>query len=118
MCPVFTPNAQTRRFERHKVDLPVRVIVDASEKTRILDARGNDVSRRGMCVRAGLELSVGQVIKIEFTHPFSSQPLRVAAIVRNRIGYSYGVEFFPRSAEECESVLAFGDVLRQMVAGC
>ena len=77
MCPVFTSNAQTRRFERHKVDLPVRVIVDASEKTRILDARGNDVSRRGMCVRAGLELAR---LNLAFT--------RIAAPIDGRIGRS------------------------------
>jgi len=105
-----------RGFERYKLDLPVRVIIEGTDKTRILDARGTDVNQRGMCVRAGLELSVGQLIQIEFTHPFSSQPLRCAAIVRNRIGYSYGLEFRANSEEERASVLAFADLLQQFVA--
>ena len=42
---------------------------------------------------AGVELNVGEGLEIEFTLPYSSEPIRVSGAVRNRVGYRYGCEF-------------------------
>jgi hypothetical protein len=86
--------ARKRRWERFKIDVPIRLIYwNSLHAAKISDARGRDMSEGGMAVFAGVELRVGDIIEIEFTPAYSGQPLRVKAEVRNRRGYSYGIEF-------------------------
>jgi hypothetical protein len=90
-----------RRWQRHKLDLPIRLILQRDGKTSIVSARGSEVSEGGLLVFAGAELKTGDEIAVEFTPPFSSEPIRVRGTVRNRAGYKYGVEFiFQTSAEK------------------
>ena len=88
-----------RRWVRHKLDVPIRVIVHLEEKSRVITGRGREISEGGMAVFAGVELRPGDQIEVEFTPPYGG-PIRVQGIVRNRNGYSYGVEFFAESAEQ------------------
>ncbi len=88
-----------RRWTRHKLDVPIRVIVHLEEKSRVITGRGKEISEGGMSVCAGVELRVGVKIEVEFTPPYGG-PIRVQGIVRNRHGYSYGVEFFVMSEEQ------------------
>ena len=86
--------SRKRRWQRSKIDVPIRLIFWNSLHTaKIVDARGRDMSEGGMAVFAGVELRIGDIIEIEFTPAYSGQPLRVKAEVRNRRGYSYGIEF-------------------------
>lgn len=79
-----------RRWPRHKVDLPVRIIATNGLVTAPILARGNDVSRAGMALHAAVALTPGDKMDLEFATP---TPLRVSAIVRNRIGNRLGLEF-------------------------
>jgi PilZ domain len=93
--------ARKRRWERSQIDVPIRLIFWNSLHTaKIVDARGRDMSEGGMAVFAGVELRIGDIIEIEFTPAYSGQPLRVKAEVRNRRGYSYGIEFLADTATE------------------
>jgi hypothetical protein len=97
--------SSVRRWQRHKVDVPIRVIVRRAMKASIFDGRGTSLSEGGMALFAGAELRPGDEVAVEFTPPFSSPPIRVDAKVCNRTGYQYGVEF-----------LAVDQVQRQRVA--
>jgi hypothetical protein len=88
-----------RRWTRHKVDVPIRVVVHTEEKSRVISGRGKEISEGGMAVFAGVELRPGDKVEIEFTPPYGG-PIRVQGIVRNRQGYSYGVEFFAVNEEQ------------------
>src|SRR4029077_759734 len=86
--------ARERRWERHKIDIPIRLIFWNSLHTaKIVEARGRDMSDGGLAVFAGVELRIGDIVEIEFTPAYSGQPLRVKTEVRNRRGYSYGIEY-------------------------
>ncbi|MGH9503460.1 MAG: PilZ domain-containing protein [Terriglobales bacterium] len=85
--------ATIRRWQRHKVNVPIRVIVSRALKASIFDGRGTSLSEGGMALFAGAELRTGDQVIIEFTPPFSSASIRVDAAIRNRTGYHYGVEF-------------------------
>src|SRR3954467_14165581 len=112
--PKQTP--QTRKFARLAIDLPISVVVSMPDKTKIVSARGNDVSDNGLAVFAGIELNVGDNLFIEFTPPYSSKPVRVPATVRNRRGYKYGIEFEAESEQERKLVEQFR-MLLQFAAG-
>jgi transposase len=108
--------AQTRKFERQKVDLPILIVVPMHDRTKIVQARGNDVSENGLAFFAGIELRIGDNIFIEFTPPYSNKPVRVPATVKNRRGYKYGIQFEADSDAERKIIDQFR-LLLQFAAG-
>lgn len=105
-----------RRWQRYRLNLPIRLIVTRDEGTRISDGRAQDMSEGGMLIFAGMELRADDKVKIEFTPPFSSSPLRVPGIVRHRRGYNYGVEFHSETRSDQEQTEKFRNML-QLAAG-
>jgi hypothetical protein len=106
--------ATSRRWPRYKVDVPVRVITQDPTKVTIVQGRGSELNNGGMAVFAGTELSIGGQVLVEFTPPYSGQPIRVRCFVRNRAGYRYGVEFITESDDDYESVNRIETILRSM----
>lgn len=96
--------ARRRRWRRHHLDVPIRVIVHSAEKTSVFVGRGNELSEGGLALTAGVELKNGDEAEIEFTPPYSGGPIRIRGVVRNRAGYRYGMEFVAESDREQEHV--------------
>ncbi len=101
-----------RRWPRYKLEVPLRIIAAKGGKTSIAQGRGNELNEGGMAVFAGLELSLDQEVAVEFTPPYSGQPIRVRALVRNRKGYCYGVEFLTQTIDDHQNVDQIRTVLR------
>jgi hypothetical protein len=93
-----------RRWPRHHLDVPIRVIVHSAEKTSVFVGRGNELSEGGLALTAGVELRTGDEAHIEFTPPYSGVPIRIRGVVRNRVGYRYGMEFVAEDEREKEEV--------------
>src|SRR5512146_215321 len=108
--------ATARRWPRYKLDVPVRAIVRNSINTKLVDGRGTELNEGGMAVFAGLELKPGDHLEVEFTPPYSGLPIRVRCIVRNRKGYSYGVEFLTVTAEDEQRVQMIRQTLQALGA--
>jgi len=106
-----------RRWQRYRLNLPIRVIVTRDEGTRIADGRANDISEGGMLIFAGIELRAEDQVMVEFTPPYSSNPLRVPGIVRHRRGYNYGVEFRLESASDIEDTAKFRNLVSLSAGG-
>jgi hypothetical protein len=105
-----------RRAVRYKLDVPLRVILHEEDKTLIREGRGTELGEFGMCVLVGMELKVGGEVEIEFTLPYSSEPIRVSAAVRNRKGYRYGCEFNPDGPAEQKNVERLRQALQTFAA--
>ena len=105
--------ASKRRCIRYKLDVPLRIILHQQDKTLVREGRGTELGEFGMCVLVGMELRVGGEVEIEFTLPYSSEPIRVSGAVRNRNGYRYGCEFMP----EVQGTDQVGARLRQALQG-
>jgi hypothetical protein len=105
-----------RRAVRHKLDVPLRVIVQKHGGSVIRDGRGTELSECGMRVMAGVELNVGEGLEIEFTLPYSSEPIRVSGAVRNRVGYRYGCEFIMNGLSERKDVARLRQALQTLGA--
>lgn len=106
-----------RRWQRYRLNLPIRLIVTRDEGTRISDGRANDISEGGMLIFAGIELRSEDRVMVEFTPPYSSTPLRAPGIVRHRRGYNYGVEFLAETAADREDTAKFRNLLRLSAGG-
>jgi hypothetical protein len=104
--------AAERRWPRFKLDVPVRVVAQRESKTLIVNGRGNEVSEGGLAIFVGMEARLTERLWVEFTPPYSSEPLRVPAVVRNRSGYRYGVEFDAENPDEQEKVARLRELLR------
>jgi hypothetical protein len=101
VCTQAPTGSAQRRWQRHQIDVPVRLIYwNSMHTTRIAQGRGRDMSEGGMAVFAGVELRAGDLVEVEFTPAYSGKPLRVKAEVRNRRGYSYGLEFLTDTSTE------------------
>ena len=114
---VVTPQqgyATARRWPRYKMDVPVRVIKQGLTKVSIVQGRGSELNNGGMAIFAGMELSIGDQVMVEFTPPYTGQPIRVRCFVRNRAGYRYGVEFITESDDDYENVNRIETILRSM----
>jgi hypothetical protein len=105
-----------RRWPRYKIDVPLRLIAPREDKVVIIQGRGNELNQGGMAVFAGIELKVEDVIAVEFTPPYSGQPIRVRGSVRNRQGYQYGIEFLLETDEDHDRVSQIRAVLGAMGA--
>jgi hypothetical protein len=103
--------ATLRRSPRYKIDVPVRLIAQRPTKVAIVAGRGRELGREGMAVFGGIELSIDEQVAVEFTPPYAGQPIRVRGFVRNRSGYTYGIEFITennadyRNAGQLEAIL-------------
>ena len=105
-----------RRSARYKLDVPLRIILHQQDKTLVREGRGTELGELGMCVSVGLELKVGGEVEIEFTLPYSSEPIRVSGAVRNRNGYRYGCEFIPDGPGEQKAVERLRQALQTFAA--
>ncbi|MGI9103397.1 MAG: PilZ domain-containing protein [Terriglobales bacterium] len=108
------PFQNPRRFKRYQIRVPIRVVVHRDALTSRINGRGTELNEGGLCLFAGVELNVGDQVEVEFTPPYTEEPLRVWAVVRNRYGYYYGVEFLTENTGERDEVSRFREILRSV----
>ncbi|PYX36283.1 MAG: hypothetical protein DMG73_07685 [Acidobacteria bacterium] len=87
---MIASHTNTRRWQRYPVDLPVRILPCSRLPAIAVTGRGTELSQCGMALYAGVDLEPDDLMEVEFLIPDS---LRVMAIVRNRDGYYFGLEF-------------------------
>jgi hypothetical protein len=80
----------TRRWPRFQVKLPVRIVAINGILTTPVVGRGGEISRAGMALRAPINLNPGDSMQLQFP---TTNPSRVTAVVRNRVGDQLGLEF-------------------------
>jgi len=80
----------SRRWQRHQVDLPVCVVFLNGMSRIVVPGRGTDISEGGMSFYAGIHLKPGDLMEVEFQTPCYA---RVAGIIRNRACFCFGLEF-------------------------
>jgi len=80
----------TRRWPRFHVHLPVSIATGAGGSTITVPGLVSELSRGGMELYGGVHRRPGDLLEVEFR---TSETLRVAAVVRSRSGYCFGLEF-------------------------
>jgi hypothetical protein len=80
----------TRRWQRHQVKLPVRIITPNDNSEVIVPGLSTEISQGGMALYGGVPLQPGDLMQVEFE---TSNRVRVAASIRDRNGYCFGLEF-------------------------
>ena len=89
-----------RRWSRLNLSIPICVLVQRPDRLHIVSGRGTQLSKGGVALYAAFELDIGERVQVEFPDPESGPPLRIGAVVRNRAGYAYGLQFLLEPAPE------------------
>jgi hypothetical protein len=83
------PATDRRIAPRYKVELTISVVA----RGHSLRGRSCDLSQTGMGFYAGCDLDVGEHVLLQYELGDGSPPKKVSAVIRNRSGNRYGVEF-------------------------
>lgn len=114
--PATAPQTQTfttgvRHWKRYKVDVRVRAFIPTPSGVLGFYGRGSDISEGGMALFVPTNVAEGTTVDVEFTVPFSRHVLRVKAVVRNHLGYRYGVEFVAISTMQRQAIVGLCESL-------
>ena len=91
---------ERRSTHRLHVNVPTEVWVSKPDSLQVVLGRGTDLSENGLALYAAVELDIGDRVEIQLTDPDSGASLGMSALVRNRAGHFYGLQFLPRSAPQ------------------
>jgi len=86
--------ANTRRWPRFHVHLPVSIAAEAGSSWITVPGLVSELSQGGMELYGGVQRRPGDVVEVEFR---TNESLKVASVIRNRSGYCYGLEFLSMS---------------------
>ena len=81
-----------RRWARHKIYVPVRIVVSKWAKNAVVQGRGSNLNCGGMTI-FGIELPIGEQVIVEFLSPYSGQQRKIWAVVRDSHVNGCGIEF-------------------------
>jgi hypothetical protein len=84
-----------RKHPRFRLDVEVKV---RSKVAGMIVGRGREISEAGMSIMLVPELTVGEVVELDFELPFG--PANILAVVKSRNAFRYGFQFVqPHAAE-------------------
>lgn len=91
---------EKRQWKRYEVDVRLRATVRTNGVTRSVYGRGTDLSIGGMSAFLAVELPEREVVELDVTLPYASQPLKLKVTVCSRSGYKYGLKFVDITAPQ------------------
>ena len=102
-----------RRWQRYHFDVPIRLVFENGNNTRVAEGRGTELNEGGLGLYAGIELEIGDQVEVELTVPFYCLSLKLQGVVRNRPGngYYYGIQFVDTDATQRGEIALFAKML-------
>ena len=91
---------ESRRFRRYRVDIRLRMITGPANNNRTIFARGSNISEGGLRAFVPADLALGDMVTVEFILPYYDKKIAVRGMLRNREGFSYGVEYAASTTQE------------------
>jgi len=101
-----------RRWARHDVKLAVNITTMIGGERSTFNGHACDISMGGLRLFLTRTVEPGIGLQMEFMLPYSSTNLVVRGVVRNRNGFTHGVEFTNPTAEQQEMIERTCNVLR------
>lgn len=117
-APTVDDPSADRRWQRYHFDVPIRLVFENGNHTRVAEGRGTELNEGGLGLYAGIELEIGDHVEVELTVPFYCLALRLKGVVRNRPGngYYYGIQFVDSDATQKGEITLLAKML-QSAAG-
>ena len=99
-----TQGDERRAAKRYQTDFRVWVTLPASRGGTRHSGQTVDIGTFGLGICCAVALEVGHRVGLEFTLPGSTQVLQLGAIVRNRRGFHYGLQFLNISPAQQQAI--------------
>src|SRR4051812_16283393 len=87
------PYTVSRRFERIRLNLHIRVCRSIAGKTESFDGQAQDVSEGGLGAYVPADFHLNEAVRIAVVLPFGKKPIVFDAEVRDCRGFRFGFEF-------------------------
>jgi len=99
-----TTRPQQRRWERYQVKIRTKITLNTNGETLCFYGEASDVSQGGLRLFMPRDLEPGIIVLMEFSLPYNSRVMAIRGLVRNRGGFSYGVEFMKPTAYQRDTI--------------
>jgi hypothetical protein len=103
-APQWGTGRRRRRHPRYQCDFPVSLSLFSGEDHRFHEGRCRDLSEAGIGVLIAAELPISEVVSLTFSLPGASEAWTVRAVLRQRRGYHYGLEFLSLAPAHSEGL--------------
>ncbi len=91
---------QSRRWDRYHVMISVNVTMMENGRYITLAGQACDVSKGGLRLFVTRTIEEGTSLMLQFLLPYYSTQLEIKGVVRNRDGFTHGVEFIDPTADQ------------------
>jgi hypothetical protein len=93
-----------RRWERYQVKIRTKITLNAKGETLCFHGEASDVSQGGLRLFMPRDLESGIIVLLEFSLPYNSRAMAIRGLIRNRSGFSYGIEFLHPTVYQQETL--------------
>jgi hypothetical protein len=107
--PTTDPTRELRRFPRFPADLRVKVNFKVNGTLQRAMVKTIEIATHGVSITSPLQLPENSQIDLEILLPGTRTPMLVKALIRNRCGTRYGVEFLSVTEAQREEISNFGN---------
>jgi hypothetical protein len=91
--------AENRRYQRFEFETDLTACAVGTEHSETARGCSLNINEAGLAGLFPIEWLVGARVTLQFSVPFTTAPVKVKAVIRNRTSYRYGFEFVDMSAE-------------------
>jgi c-di-GMP-binding flagellar brake protein YcgR len=93
-----------RRYQRYEIDTQILVTVLGLEERGTKRGQALDISETGIAGVFVTVWDVGTPVRLEFSVPVTTSPIRVGGLLRSHSGYRYGFEFVDLNPDQRELI--------------
>ncbi len=93
-----------RRWERHDVTIAVTVTTVVNGERSSFGGQACDISKGGLRLFLTRTIEPGTSLQMEFALPYDSTGLVIRGVVRNRNGFTHGIEFIRPTAYQQQMI--------------
>lgn len=91
---------ESRRWNRYNVMISVNVTTMENGRCVTLSGQACDVSKGGLRLFITRKIEEGTSLTLQFLLPYYSTRLEMKGVVRNRDGFTHGVEFIDPTTDQ------------------
>ena len=102
------PIRELRRFPRFPADLRVKINFKMNGALQRAMVKTIEIATHGVSISSPLPLPENSQIDLEILLPGTRTPMLIKAIIRNRRGTRYGVEFLSATDSQRDEISCFG----------
>jgi hypothetical protein len=110
------PFKALRKFPRFPLDLRIKVNFKVNKVTQRALVKTIEIATHGISVNSPVELPLNSQLELEILLPGTKIPLRLWAVIRNKNGTRYGVEFISASDAHRNEIAQFASSRKPAVS--